>query len=68
LSYPDAEGRAVSMDNVQAWMANARKDGRVVVALRIKDSGAQQELDLLPSDGERYQKGSVVILLYEQVR
>lgn len=56
------------MDNVQAWMANARKDGRVVVALRIKDSGAQQELDLLPSDGERYQKGSVVILLYEQVR
>jgi 4-amino-4-deoxy-L-arabinose transferase len=68
LSYPDAEGRAVSLDNVQAWMANARKDGRVVVALRIKDSGAQQELDLLPSDGKRYQKGSVVILLYEQVR
>lgn len=68
LSYPDTEGRAVSLDNVQAWMANARKDGRVVVALRIKDSGEQQELDLLPSDGNRYQKGSVMILVYEQER
>lgn len=66
LAYPDAEGRRVSMEDVQAWMANARREGRVAVALRIKDRGEQQELDLLPSDGKRYQKGTVIILIYEQ--
>jgi 4-amino-4-deoxy-L-arabinose transferase len=34
--------------------------------MRIKGEDEQKELDLLPTDGKRYQKGSVVILVYDQ--
>ena len=66
LSYPDAVGRTVNMDNVQDWLSNARRRGSVGVAMRIKGDEEQKELDLLPTDGKRYQKGSVVILVYDQ--
>ncbi len=66
LRYPDAKGRLVSVDEVQDWMTQARRDGSVGVALRIKGADEQKEIDLLPTDGRRYQKGSVVILIYDQ--
>jgi 4-amino-4-deoxy-L-arabinose transferase len=67
LSYPDAAGRTVTIDHVQDWLSAARRQGRVGVVMRIKGADEQRELDLLPTDGKRYQKGSVVILIYDQL-
>lgn len=66
LRYPDAQGRAVTVEGVEQWLINARRAGSVGVAMRIKGVDEQKELDLLPTDGRRYQKGSVVIVIYDQ--
>ena len=66
LSYPDAQGRTVTTADVQDWLRNARTAGSVGVVMRIKGIDEQQELLLLPSDGKRFQKGTVVILFYDQ--
>lgn len=66
LRYPDAQGRAVPLEGIEQWLINARRAGSVGVAMRIKGVDEQKELDLLPSDGKRYKKGSVVIVIYDQ--
>jgi 4-amino-4-deoxy-L-arabinose transferase len=67
LRYPDAQGRTVTVEDVQDWLSKARRAGSVGVALRIKGADERKELDLLPSDGRRFQKGTVVILIYDQI-
>ncbi|WPO97599.1 lipid IV(A) 4-amino-4-deoxy-L-arabinosyltransferase [Pseudomonas sp. HR96] len=67
MRYPDAQGRAVGMDQVRQWLRAARKAGPVGVAMRVKSSDEQRELALLPADGQRYEQGSVVIVLYDRL-
>ena len=66
LDYPDAQGRAVGLADVQQWMAEARKQGSVGVAMRIKSDDELHELALLPSDGRRYELGNLVVLIFDQ--
>lgn len=66
LRYPDAQGRAVTMEQVGPWLAAARRNGSVGVVMRVKGADEQAELDVLPGDAKRYEAGSIVILLYDQ--
>lgn len=66
LAYPDASNRQVTRETVQQWMTAARKTGSVGVVLRVKGEGEQFELAALPTDGQRFDQGELVILLYDQ--
>lgn len=66
LDYADASQRQVDMNNVQQWMTEARKHGPVGVVMRVKNVVEEQEVELLPVDGKRYQKGEIVILVFPQ--
>jgi 4-amino-4-deoxy-L-arabinose transferase len=64
LGFPDVKGREVSMQDVQGWMSEARRDGSVGVIMRGVSGEELQELELLPKDGQRYDEGNLVILIY----
>lgn len=66
LQYPDAQGRMVTIDQVGAWLAEARKTGSVGVVMRVKGQDEQEELAVLPTDATRYEAGTIVILIYPQ--
>lgn len=66
LAYDDAKGKNLNLDQVQQWMTEARRQGPVGVLMRIKDSDESHEMDMLPKDGQRYDEGNMVILIFAQ--
>jgi 4-amino-4-deoxy-L-arabinose transferase len=66
LTYPDAAEREVDLAGVQQWMTVARSEGQVGVVMRINGQDDQDELELLPKDGQRYEEGNIVILIFAQ--
>nr|WP_024643440.1 lipid IV(A) 4-amino-4-deoxy-L-arabinosyltransferase [Pseudomonas syringae] len=66
LRYPDVQGREVHMQDIDAWITQARREGQVGVIMRGKSDEELRELDLLPKDGKRYDEGNLAILIYEQ--
>ena len=66
LQYADAEHRKVDLDTVQAWLADARRQGPVGVLLRVRSTSEHREEGQLPPGGKRYRKGDLVLTLYPQ--
>jgi 4-amino-4-deoxy-L-arabinose transferase len=67
LTYPDATHHKVDTTQVQAWMSDARKQGPVGVVMRVKGDDEIAEVALLPADGQRFEQGNIVILIFPQV-
>jgi 4-amino-4-deoxy-L-arabinose transferase len=65
-SYADASDRQVELDQVQAWLAAARRKGSVGVVMRVKSSDETHEVDLLPKDGQQYEQGNIKIFIFDQ--
>ncbi|QJI40206.1 lipid IV(A) 4-amino-4-deoxy-L-arabinosyltransferase [Pseudomonas sp. ADAK2] len=63
LNYPEAASRRITLDKVQQWMRDARKQGSVGVVMRVKGDDELQEVELLPKEGKRYEQGNLVILI-----
>ncbi|MGF6113483.1 lipid IV(A) 4-amino-4-deoxy-L-arabinosyltransferase [Pseudomonas frederiksbergensis] len=63
LNYPEARNRRITLDKVQQWMRDARKQGSVGVVMRVKGDDELQEVELLPKEGKRYEQGNLVILI-----
>lgn len=66
LEDPAMESRKVTMDSVGQWMTEARKKGAVGVVMRVNSVQEVQEVELLPIDGKRYQRGNLEILIFPQ--
>ncbi|MCU1727462.1 lipid IV(A) 4-amino-4-deoxy-L-arabinosyltransferase [Pseudomonas sp. 7P_10.2_Bac1] len=66
LTYDDAKGKSIGLDDIQAWLADARLKGPVGVVMRVKDSDETHEMDMLPKDAQRFDEGNMVILIYPQ--
>lgn len=66
LQYADAVHRKVNLDTVQAWLADARRQGPVGVLLRVRSTSEHREEGQLPPGGKRYRKGDLVLTLYPQ--
>ncbi|SDO92126.1 4-amino-4-deoxy-L-arabinose transferase [Pseudomonas arsenicoxydans] len=66
LEDPAMASRKVTMDNVGQWMTEARKKGAVGVVMRVNSVQEVQEVELLPIDGKRYQRGNLEILIFPQ--
>jgi len=66
LNDPAMESRKVTMDNVAQWMTEARKKGAVGVVMRVNSVQEEQEVELLPIDGKRYERGDLHILIFAQ--
>ncbi|MGE8146696.1 lipid IV(A) 4-amino-4-deoxy-L-arabinosyltransferase [Pseudomonas frederiksbergensis] len=63
LNFPESRNRRITLDKVQQWMRDARKQGSVGVVMRVKGDDELQEVDLLPKEGKRYEQGNLVILI-----
>jgi 4-amino-4-deoxy-L-arabinose transferase len=68
ISYHDARWREVGLDNVQQWMADARRQGSVGVVMRVNSTEEVHEVELLPIDGKRYEQGGLTILTFPQLQ
>ncbi|EJM16945.1 PMT family glycosyltransferase, 4-amino-4-deoxy-L-arabinose transferase [Pseudomonas sp. GM18] len=66
LDDPAMASRKVTMDNVGQWMTEARKKGAVGVVMRVNSVVEMQEVEMLPIDGKRYQRGQLEILIFPQ--
>ncbi len=67
LAYPDAAHHKVNTAHVQQWMSEARQKGSVGVVMRVKGDDEIAEVALLPTDGQSYEQGNLVILIFPQV-
>ncbi|KIH83962.1 lipid IV(A) 4-amino-4-deoxy-L-arabinosyltransferase [Pseudomonas batumici] len=68
LDYPDAAERQVNSASIEQWMTEARKQGSVGVVLRVKSVDEMREVEQLPLDGKRYQKGNTIIMIFPQTQ
>jgi 4-amino-4-deoxy-L-arabinose transferase len=66
LNDPALASRIVTRENVGQWMIEARKKGSVGVVMRVNSVDEIQEVELLPIDGKRYQRGNLQILIFPQ--
>ncbi|MDY7559334.1 lipid IV(A) 4-amino-4-deoxy-L-arabinosyltransferase [Pseudomonas sp. 10B1] len=66
LTYTDAAARKVDSAKVQQWMAIARSEGQVGVVMRVNSQDDLNEIELLPKDGQRFEEGNIVILIFAQ--
>ncbi|KAA0982334.1 lipid IV(A) 4-amino-4-deoxy-L-arabinosyltransferase [Pseudomonas sp. ANT_J12] len=66
LDDPAMDSRKVTKDNVGQWMTEARKKGSVGVVMRVNSVPEVQEVELLPVDGKRYERGNLEILIFPQ--
>ncbi|TYK57185.1 lipid IV(A) 4-amino-4-deoxy-L-arabinosyltransferase [Pseudomonas synxantha] len=66
LHYEEAAHRKVTLDNVQAWLAQARERGPVGVLMRVRSTSEHREEGQLPPGGKRYRKGNLVLTIYPQ--
>lgn len=64
IAYPDSAHRRVDADEVGLWMREARKLGSVGVVMRVNAPGESREIDLLPQDGKRYERGNMIIVIF----
>ena len=67
IVYADTAHRKIDTTQVQQWMNDARKQGPVGVVMRVKGDDEVAEVNLLPQDGKRYERGNLVILIFPQV-
>ncbi|MDD5323970.1 MAG: lipid IV(A) 4-amino-4-deoxy-L-arabinosyltransferase [Polaromonas sp.] len=64
LTYPDAGGRSIRHGDFQAWLAKARLQGSIGVALRTNSAGdSTGDLALMPRDATVYRENRLVIVL-----
>ena len=68
LSDPAAATRKVTLQDVGRWMTEARKKGSVGVVMRVNRVDEIQEVEALPIDGKRYQRGNLQILIFPQIQ
>jgi 4-amino-4-deoxy-L-arabinose transferase len=47
-------------------MREARQSGSVGVVMRVKDEDELHEIERLPKDGKRYERGNLVILIFSR--
>ncbi len=66
LAFPDSAARKIDTTQVQQWMSDARKKGPVGVVMRVKGDDEIAEVALLPNDGQRFEQGNIVILIFPQ--
>ncbi|PWK45848.1 lipid IV(A) 4-amino-4-deoxy-L-arabinosyltransferase [Pseudomonas sp. B21-040] len=66
LGDPAMASRKVPLDNVDEWMTEARKKGSVGVVMRVNSVAEIEEVERLPIDGKRYQRGNLQILIFPQ--
>ncbi|MBV6823344.1 lipid IV(A) 4-amino-4-deoxy-L-arabinosyltransferase [Pseudomonas sp. PD9R] len=66
LDDPAMVSRKVTKEDVGQWMIEARKKGSVGVVMRINSVDEIQEVEQLPIDGQRYQRGNLQILIFPQ--
>jgi 4-amino-4-deoxy-L-arabinose transferase len=66
LDYPQQIPRAVDWNQVQAWMAQARREGSVAVLMRGDEADNAHEFSLLPQDGKRYEEGNLTLLIFDR--
>ncbi|MFY1663041.1 lipid IV(A) 4-amino-4-deoxy-L-arabinosyltransferase [Pseudomonas sp. Pseu.R1] len=66
LSYPEADARTVNLRQINDWMTQARRTGSVAVVMRGDGEDEQHELSLLPTDGQQYQQGNLLILIFDR--
>lgn len=64
LHYQDSAHRKITLDNVQAWLAEARQQGSVGVLMRVRSTSEHREEGQLPLGGKRYRKGNLVLTIY----
>ncbi|CDF96193.1 MULTISPECIES: lipid IV(A) 4-amino-4-deoxy-L-arabinosyltransferase [unclassified Pseudomonas] len=64
LAYPDGLRQRVDPPQVEQWMRDARRSGPVGVVMRVKGEEELQEIERLPKDGKRYERGNLVILIF----
>ena len=65
-SFPEAQARKIDLAGIGQWMSAARKEGSVGVVMRVNSALEEQEVLLLPTDGQRYQRGNLLILIFPQ--
>jgi 4-amino-4-deoxy-L-arabinose transferase len=68
LQDPAAASRKVTLQDVGHWMTEARKKGSVGVVMRVNSVDEIQEVEALPIDGKRYQRGNLQILIFPQIQ
>ncbi len=66
LTYDDAKGKSIPLADIAQWMTEARRQGPVGVVMRVKSSDESHEMDMLPKDGQRYDDGNMVMLIFPQ--
>ncbi len=66
LQYADSAPRKVDVEQVQAWLKDARQHGSVGVLLRVNSTSEMREAGQLPPGGKRYYKGYLELILYPQ--
>ncbi|MGE7955870.1 lipid IV(A) 4-amino-4-deoxy-L-arabinosyltransferase [Pseudomonas sp. NPDC089530] len=64
IAYPDSAARSIDLTQVRQWMTDARKQGSVGVVMRVNNAEEMHELELLPVDGKRYERGNLTILIF----
>ncbi len=67
LQFADSGQRKVELDQVQAWLAEARQHGSVGVLMRVDSTSEMREAGQLPLGGRRYSKGYLQLILYPQL-
>ncbi|WP_239499366.1 lipid IV(A) 4-amino-4-deoxy-L-arabinosyltransferase [Pseudomonas putida] len=68
LEDPAMAPRKVTLENVGSWMTEARKKGPVGVVMRVNSVDEIQEVEALPIDGKRYQRGNLQVLIFPQTQ
>ena len=66
LSDPAMASRIVTKLDVGQWMTEARQKGSVGVVMRVNSVDEIQEVELLPIDGQRFQRGNLEVLIFPQ--
>ncbi|OIN45829.1 4-amino-4-deoxy-L-arabinose lipid A transferase [Pseudomonas azotoformans] len=67
LQYAGSVHRKVELDEVQAWLKNARQQGSVGVLLRVNSTSEMREAGQLPPGGKRYYKGYLELIIYPKL-
>jgi len=66
LQYAGSAQRKVDLEQVQAWLKDARQHGSVGVLMRVSSTSEMREAGQLPPGGKRYYKGDLELILYPQ--
>jgi len=64
LQYAGSVHRKVELEEVQAWLKDARQHGSVGVLLRVNSTSEMREAGQLPPGGKRYYKGYLELIIY----